>query len=276
MKKVALLLTVHNRRENTLACLEACNACFKTFRKEDELEFSVYMTDDGCTDGTPEAVAGKYPDVNIVKGDGFLYWNRGMIAAWTEAAKCNYDFYVWINDDTLLTKEALSVLLETSSFLGHKTIVAATCVDSEGKYSYGGRNRSGRLIEPDSILPKPCDIFNGNLVLVPKYVYDIVGTMDSRYSHWFGDFDYGLRAEKAGIISVVAPGTLAICDRHDSVPAWRDSSVSIKARYQALSSPKGRPLKEQFVYDMRLYNVFYALGHFVTTNLRVIFPKRKK
>lgn len=276
MKKVALLLTVHNRKEKTIACLEACNQCFQTFRKEDEVEFSIYMTDDGCSDGTAEAVAAKYPEVNIVRGDGSLYWNRGMIAAWNEAAKDDFDFYIWINDDTILLKEALAVLLETSSFLDHKDIVVGTCKDTSDCYSYGGRSKSGRLVEPDAVLPKPCDIFNGNLVLVPKFVYCMLGMMDSRYSHWFGDFDYGLRAEKSDIISVVAPGTLAICDRHDSIPVWRDSSFSLKARYKALSSPKGRPLKEQFVYDMRLYNFFYAIGHFITTNLRVLFPKRKK
>ena len=270
--KVAVLLAVHNRKDKTLLCLNGCYGQIDSLKVENRYEFRVYMTDDASTDGTSEAVLAMFPDVHIVKGDGHLYWNRGMCAAWEAAAEWAPDFYIWLNDDTFLSQGAFSVLLENSSYLKHKAIVVGTATDSAGNYSYGGRTRSGKIVPPDKVIPVACDIFNGNLVLVPKSVFEAIGTMDPFYTHGFGDYDYGVRADKAGIIAVVAPGVLATCDRNPGVPRWRDPSVGLKERFRSLQDPKGRPLKEQFVYDMRLSNVFVAVAHMLSLCLKVIFP----
>lgn len=274
MKRIALLLTVFNRRKMTLACLRNCLEEIDTFKAEGKYSFSFYMTDDGSTDGLAEAVSREFPEVHIIKGDGTLFWNRGMIAAWNEAAKEDYDFYMWLNNDTMISPGAFPTLLENSFYLRHKAIVVGSAADSAGKLSYGGRTRKGRIIVPDKEIPIPCDIFNGNLVLVPQSVYRILGTMDPRYSHSFGDYDYGIRALKANITAVVAPGVLAVCDRNPGIPKWRDASYPLRERYRAISSPKGRPFDEQFRYDARRSNVLFAIVHFFSLNIRVLFPKR--
>lgn len=272
MLQVSVLLTAHNRKTKTLSCLHELFVQTETFKAERKYGFSVYLVDDGSTDGTSEAVAGEFPEVRIIPGNGELYWNRGMCLAWNEAAKGAPDFYLWLNDDIVLRPGAVSVLLENSVRLGHKAILVGSTVSSTGELTYGGRTRSGRLIEPGPVIPKPCSVFNGNIVLVPSSVFHVLGTMDQCYSHSFGDFDYGVRAEKAGIDAVVAPGILAVCERDHGIPAWRDASKSIKQRYEALGRPNGRPPREQFIYDMRAYNVLYAIAHFFTLNLRVLIP----
>lgn len=273
---VAVLLTVHNRKAKTIACLRELFIQAEAFKAERKYEFSVYLVDDGCTDGTSDAVSKEFTDVRIIKGNGELYWNRGMCLAWNEAAMESPDFYLWLNDDTVLKPGAITALLENSVRLGHKAIVVGSTVSSTGALTYGGRTRSGKLIEPGPMIPKPCSIFNGNLVLVPSSVFNVLGTMDPCYSHGFGDFDYGIRAEKAGIDAVVAPGILAVCDRDHGVPVWRDASKSIRQRYEALNRPNGRPPREQFIYDARAFNIFYAVAHFITLNLRVLVPKKTK
>ncbi len=272
--RVAVLIAARNRREKTLACLRNCREQASSLKTAGKFDFSVYLTDDGSTDGTSEAVADRFPDVHIIKGDGSLYWNRGMHAAWTEAAKEDYDFYIWLNDDTVLSQGAFGVLLENSYHLRHNSIVVGTAVDSEGNYSYGGRTKSGKIVPPDPTIPVVCDIFNGNLVLVPKSVFKTVGMMDPFYTHSFGDFDYGIRADKAGIAALVAPGTLGVCDRNPGLPKWRDGAYPIRARFRALNSPKGRPFREQFVYDTRSSNVFWAFGHYVSIFLKTLFARR--
>ena len=57
MKRIAVLMTVHNRREKTLLCLERLFAN----RMPEGYSMAVYLTDDGCTDGTAEAVSAQYP-----------------------------------------------------------------------------------------------------------------------------------------------------------------------------------------------------------------------
>lgn len=273
---IAVLMSVYNRRETTLACLAACYAQIESVRAGSHYSFSIYLTDDGSTDGTSDAVRSMFPEVRIVHGDGTLFWNRGMCAAWKAAAASSPDFYLWLNDDTMPLSGAFRTMLEISAALRDKAIVVGTCKGKDGGLTYGGRTRSGRLIAPDRTIPVGCDIFNGNLVLVPEYVYSKIGTLDPFYTHGFGDYDYGVRAEKAGIVSVVSPGILAVCDRNPGLPVWRDASYGLRRRYAALMGPKGRPFREQFVYDFRCEGLLKAILHFISLNLKVIFPVWKK
>jgi len=274
MLSVAFLLSVHNRREATLACLERCYREIDSMKAMEKYSFSIYVVDDGCEDGTYEAVREQYPQVNLIKGSGDLYWNQGMRLAWSEAAKEDYDFYLWLNCDTYFVEGALATLMETSEFLRHKAIVAGTVKFTAYDQSYGGRTKSGKNVLPDPVIPVPCYTFNGNLVLVPKAVYEVLGNLEEKYHHGFGDYDYGARATKAGIPRVVAPGILATCERDFGIPKWRDSSYTLKERVKFLMSPKGRPPKEQFRYDCRSRGFFYAISDMVSINMKVLFPKR--
>lgn len=274
MQKVAVLLTVHNRREKTLACLGNCYQQIDSMKGDGVYSFCVYLVDDGSVDGTSEAVAEAWPQTVIIRGDGSLFWNQGMRAAWEAAARDGQDFYLWLNDDTMMKEGALACLMETSSFLRHKAIVVGTAENAEGELSYGGRSKSGKLIVPDPAIPVPCFTFNGNLVLVPAHVYRILGGLDEHYSHSFGDFDYGVRAVKAKIVRVVAPGVLCVCDRNPGIPKWRDRAYSLKERVAYLHSPKGRPPREQFRYDCRCQGVLFALVHGLSIAMKVFFPKK--
>src|SRR4028118_1511310 len=107
---IAVLMTCHNRKLKTLLTLESL------FRQTltSEIALSVYLVDDGSTDGTSEEVQQKYPQVKLFSGDGNLFWNGGMRIAFSEAMKDEPDYYLWLNDDTVLAPEALNTLLTTS------------------------------------------------------------------------------------------------------------------------------------------------------------------
>lgn len=123
MKTIAVLLTVFNRKEGTLRCL----ANLHKMNLPDECHMDVYLTNDGCTDGTPEAVRGQFPEVNVIDGDGTLYWNRGMYTAWEAAAKAyDYDYYLWFNDDTFLFPNCIEELLDDMTSVNNQAIVVAT------------------------------------------------------------------------------------------------------------------------------------------------------
>ena len=272
--KVAILLTVFNRREKTLKCLDICYRQIDAMKSEGIYDFHIYMVDDGSSDGTSDAVREIFPQTSIIRGNGGLYWNQGMRLAWDTAVLQSPDFYIWINDDTFLEQNALGTLMETSNFLKHKAIVVGTAEDSEGRLSYGGRTRYGKLVTPDPTIPVPCWTFNGNLVLIPAYVYRILGNLDEHYQHSFGDFDYGARAAAANIVRVVAPGVLCKCSRDTGVPKWRDRNYPLRNRIASLHSPKGRPPKEQFRYDVRSRGFIFALIHGLSVAIKVFFPKR--
>lgn len=268
-------MTVHNSREKVHAFINNCYRQIDAMKGETRHAFSIYVFDDGSVDGTSDDIRENFPDVKLIKGEGGNYWSQGMRLAWEEAAKQDYDFYIWANVNTVLKDGAIAAMIENSQYLGNKAIIVGTAVDEDGRLSAGGRTKANKIVVPEPIIPVPCFTINGNFVLVPRYVYKLLGNIDPRYHHSLGDRDYGVRAFKQGITRVVAPGILANYTPDTSIPRWRDASYVIEERYRYFLSPKGNPPKEQFIYDMRSAGFFQAVARFISLNIKVIFAYSK-
>ena len=268
---VAVLLTVHNRREGTLRCLRGLYAQLPV----EGVRMEVWLTDDGCTDGTGEAVAEEFPQVHVVEGDGNLFWNRGMIAAWQAAAAHErYDWYLWLNDDTQLNEGALQRLMALAQMSnGQYILVGSThAVGKPTSLTYGGLLRSGKRIYPPAGGTHPCDTFNGNIVLIPRSAYEVLGTMDPYFHHGIGDFDYGYRAGKAGIGCLVAPGFYGACNRHERIAVWADPKAPLSARWANFNSTLGAAPREMFHYRCRHFGFLSAASRFVSCHIHVLLP----
>lgn len=267
MKKIAVLMTVHNRRDKTLNCLKNLY--------ENEIpqghDIHVYMTDDGCTDGTPEAVSMHFPNVNIVKGDGNLYWNRGMWTAWNEAAKKDYDYYLWLNDDTTLFPYAIKSLIEESNNHNEASIIVGACISPDhSRMTYGGRDKKGLVILEGK--SKEVTIVNGNILLVPQNVFKVLGNLNLRFHHGGGDFDYSWRAGQAGIKCYQASDYLGECDNYHSVPSWCNPKVPLLKRIKALNRPNGMPPSIVLYEERRERGFMTACFHYFTVYLKCFFP----
>ena len=268
MQTIAVLLTVHNRKEKTLKCLERLYAQ----QSVELISMDVYLTDDGCTDGTPEAVTEQYPQVHIIHGDGNLFWNRGMYTAWQEAAKKDYDFYLWLNDDTYVYPHMLTTLLEATHYKDNKAIIiGATQSADHRQATYGGRLANNQIPIPNGNLVEVRH-FNGNIVLVPRYVFQLLGNLDYYFTHSKGDFDYGMCAHKAGIEMYQAGTYLGECEFHETLDKWCNPQVSFKQRWKMLYRPNGMPPKETFHLEKRHYGIGKAVFHYFTIHLRCLFP----
>lgn len=269
MKSIAVLLTVFNRKEKTLECLERLYRLLPM----DGYQVEVYLTDDGCTDGTPEAVAEKFPQVNVIHGEGDLFWNRGMWTAWDTAAKAkDYDFYLWLNDDTFVYDNMLKVLTEAAKGTNEEAIiVGATESSDHSVITYGGRLKNGSIPNPDGNLVK-VDYFNGNIVLIPRAAYKVLGNLDHYFTHSKGDFDYGMRAKKAGFAMYQCGMVLGECDEHPTLDKWCNPEVPLAQRWEMLNRPNGMPPKETFHLEKRHKGLLTACFHYFTVYARCIFP----
>ncbi len=270
MKTIAVLLTVFNRREKTLQCLE------RLYRQVplEGYEVDVYLTDDGCTDGTPEAVAAQYPKVRVIHGGGDLYWNRGMWTAWDTAARArDYDYYLWLNDDTFVRDRMLQVLTAAATATHDEAIIVGATEDiAHQAITYGGRRKGKGIPRPDGTLTE-VDYFNGNIVLIPQSVYRVLGNLDHYFTHSKGDFDYGMRARKAGIRMLQAGEVLGECDEHPTLDKWCNPDVPLAQRWKMLYRPNGMPPLETFHLEKRHCGLFTACFHFVTVHVRCLFPR---
>lgn len=268
MQTIAVLLTVFNRKDKTLECLKRLYSQLPI----NGYQVDVYLTDDGCTDGTSEAVASQFPEVHIIQGSGNLYWNRGMYAAWREAAKNDYDYYLWLNDDTYVYSNMLISLLEASLLKTDKAIIIGATQSLDGtQITYGGRLGNNKIPVPNGNLISVCH-FNGNIVLIPRYVYNKLGNLDYYFTHSKGDFDYGLRALKAGIEMYQVGECLGECDLHESLDKWCNPDVPFVQRWKMLYRPNGMPPNETFHLERRHYGLLMATFHYITVHVRCIFP----
>lgn len=267
---IAVLITCHNRKAKTLACLEALYKC----SVPQVYVFEVYLVDDGSTDGTEEAVRATYPNVTVIQGDGNLYWNRGMHLAWkTASEKHPYNFYLWLNDDTYLYESALKELITCSENMEHKALICgflSSEIDSF-KTTYGGSTLSKKL-NPNGDFQNTA-LINGNVVLIPSVIFNSVGLIDPIFPHAIGDYDYGQKVLKKGFGVKTTTQFVGTCEKNEKLPLWCYSSTSLIKRIKTLYSPLGSAHPYYFfIYEKRHFGMLVALKHFFSIHLRVFFP----
>lgn len=271
--RIAVLLASFNRRVHTLTCLE------RLYRQRlpDGCTFQVFLTDDASTDDTAAAVREHFPGVHVLQGTGSLFWAGGMRRSWREALSLDYDYYLLLNDDTLLATDALATLLSCQL----PGIVIGATADDRGRLSYGGRQLTGvfqkgwfrrwksSVVHSDRYFIG-CDLGNANIMLVPRDVVREIGILSDRYTHLLADYDYCLRAGRAGFPVRVAPGFLGSCvDDHGR--NWLSAGTSFARRLAYLRSPKGLAYRE-YLYFIRRHFPLSLPSSFVKLWAKTLLP----
>lgn len=190
-----IIIPAHNRRTITLECVQRLAA-------QDVGQWAhVIVVDDGSTDFTAAAIRAAAPAVEILTGNGDLWWT-GAIALGMQAAVARGARYIlWLNDDCAPAPGALHRLRAGAE--RHHAMVGGTCVlPGTDQVVYGGLRRRGFGFDLVPLRPghvEPCDALSGNLVCFPIELVQAIGLPDAaRFPQAIGDLDYGLRAKAAG------------------------------------------------------------------------------
>jgi GT2 family glycosyltransferase len=254
------------------------------------LKTHIVLVDDGSTDGTAAAVLERYPETQVIRGDGRLFWAGGMRLAFREAVRDDYDFYLFLNDDTIVDADALVRVMSAYAHCTLKneegTVVGATRDPVTGEITYGGLRRTTRwrplqfaLMTPGAE-PVECDTMNTNFVLIPRAIAKTVGNLDEVFTHRIADIDYGLRVRLAGFHNWVMPGTIGACGNdHVVAGGWLDESLPLGKRLRHLMGPKGLSLWEWGVFTRRhagpLWLVFW-LAPYARVLVSALVPGRPR
>ena len=257
MKRIAVLMTCYNRAGITLRCLE------RLFDQapRDGYKLDVFLVDDASPDGTGRKVKEKYPQVNVVQSKGGLFWCRGMRLAWDVAAdKGNYDFYLWLNDDVVLKQGAVAGLIEDWERTKGVVVGTFSSDESESAISYGATRKM-----PDGT-PRIADVgMNGNLVLVPREVYEKVGPICGAYHHQYGDYDYGWLLRRNGFEFYASSRFCGVCPQQPE-RYLHLKGRSLTNRLKLLFDPKGYSLHDALLYSYRnkgVCRMMLSLAHVV-------------
>ena len=229
MPKIAVLLTCFNRKNKTIACLESMLLTVKNYndRDNDKTEISIFLTDDACTDGTAQAAKEicQGEDIHIVQGNGNLFWAGGMRTAWNEALnhEHKWDFFLLLNDDTILHTNALAELMDTHRYCidryGCPGIYSGiTCATGDPEtitysgdvFESGAKGKWHRLGPADE--PQMVDQCNANILLVPGEVVNKISIFHDGYIHGAADLDYCMQVRKAGMPALITAQIIGECE----------------------------------------------------------------
>lgn len=278
--RIAILLTCFNRKKLTLDCLKFLE---KSLHKEEvDSSLSIYLTDDGSTDGTSQAVSESFPNVKILKGDGDLYWAGGMRNSWREALKGNYDGYILLNDDTFVFENVVVEIKQGidycfDNYNKNGIIIGSTKDQSSNDFTYGGSVFINKFMGTyTKLIPngsfQDCQLGNGNIMFVHKDVVNEIGILGEEYIHGVADFDYTLNASKCNIPILVLPHYSGYCSANtENKNKYFLNLKSIKKRYNYLMSPTGLALKDNLCFQKKYFPMrFYFV--LIIAYFKVLFP----
>lgn len=284
--KIAVLLTCFNRKEQTISCLKHVLIARDNYNNEhtNKIELSFFVTDDKCTDGTPDEVKDflKNENLTIIFADGNAYWAGGMRLAWKKAlATDSFDFYLLLNDDTMLNADCFKILMEThlyciSRFEKEGVYTAFTNdPDDKTRITYGAKvYQNGIFYKAVDMLPtgtpQECTMPNANILLVSKSVCDSVGILSDDYVHGGADWDYGFLCKKAGFPILTTPNVCGSCKndhKNASEEAKLVKSMTIKERKRFVNRPT-KEYKDGFTFFKKYSQVkFVMLGFAYILNI---------
>ena len=255
LKRIAVVTPVHNRREITLQCLRSLSRI-----DSEGLDVSVYIVDDGSTDGTAEAIASEFHGVNIVSGDGNLWFTEGTNVGVREAMKTSPDYVLMMNDDQVFDPGFLQSMVRTAEAFPRSVVGALLLlwdtphrifqVDPHWNASWGGwRHWYHQTVWTIPEEPWEVGLIVGNCVLVPAAAIKEHGLMRSdRYPN-FGDAEYTPRLKRHGWRLMIDPGARVFC-QPNNIPA-KVTRMSLRQKMNALIFDLGN------IHNLRRRFYFY-------------------
>jgi GT2 family glycosyltransferase len=260
--------------------------CLKSLSRIDRegLEIRVVIVDDGSTDGTADAIRASYPEVEIVAGDGSLWFTAGTNRGIEAALSWDPDFILTINDDEVFDAAFLKRMLATARRHPRSVVGALLClwdtphrifqVAPQWSLRYGGFRhwvRQTVWTVPDA--PFEVELIVGNCVLFPVGAIRECGLMDERRFPHYGDAEYTPRMRRRGWRLLIEPRARVFCQPNNLPPRVRAMGVrkmlrtlfvdlgnahSLRRRF--LANWAGAPNRLQAVLAFPVFFARWALG----------------
>lgn len=195
-----VLIPVHNRKDITLDGLENLK------QTQDWEGLNILVVDDGSTDGTYEAVSEQYPGVEILRGDGSLWWGGAMEWGMKHAMEEGANVLVWLNDDVHPEPGSVAKLAKKADELGDTVLGSVVYPEPEPELGYNYTTRWGTGLFSLRSMPyegdkeiQYCELVSGKMVAIPRKVVEEIGYPNvERFHHHNSDLEYTYRATEHG------------------------------------------------------------------------------
>lgn len=237
MIKISIIIPVHNRRKVTIKGLSYLNtALVNYYKKSNLIKYKVVLVDDGSTDKTSDWVSKHYPHIDILYGDGNLWWSGATNLGLSYSLNnLNPNYIMFWNDDLTVYSEyflALEKIIQNEKF--KNTVIASKILYEQEKnriFYYGafldpkkGKLYHNRKSNQNFNCYIECDWAGGMGVLFPTSVFEKNGLVDNmNFPQYYGDADFSLRAKKNGF-KIFCHNRLELLNDRNSTGVYHDGS----------------------------------------------------
>lgn len=171
--------------------------------------FKIVLVEDGCTDDTVAECRRKFAEVEILHGNGNLWWSGAINLGTQYAIDHDAELVMWINDDVRVEPATISELVKTIQRNGSQSIACARIKAVDGSVpEWRGapptwhpefatyQLSDERTLPPDLPINHPP---GGQGVMIPVDCFKQIGIIDIKnFPHYWADHDFHYRAMKAG------------------------------------------------------------------------------
>ena len=220
---VYCLIPVHNR-------LNATKGLLRCLKAQDYQPLRIVIVDDGSNDGTSSYLRSEAPQVEVIEGDGSLWWGGAMAKGLAKILPMVHgrDYVLFLNNDVYFESNFVSRLVTVSQEFG-RAVVGSLLLDIERPeqiLSIGPRisyplTRVEEIYHPNGgedvsaraglhSLPSVIDLaaLSGRGTLYPAEVFSKIGTVRHRWlPHYWADYEISARARAAGFKTLVSTRT---------------------------------------------------------------------
>lgn len=217
MKSISIIIPVRNRKEYTQHIL---TQIYEQIYITKQANISVIVIDDASTDGTQEIIVNQFPSVHLIPGDGSLWWTGAIYLGMNYAIeKLGTDYILWLNDDISLADNFINQVSKAcDNPLFEKAIIGGIVRDKIylDWIVFSGiiKKQPIRSLEPFGAEHTiEVDALNGNITLIPRIIIDRIGLPNPiKFKHYGGDFEFTMRAKKAGVKVILSRQLQATTD----------------------------------------------------------------
>jgi GT2 family glycosyltransferase len=216
----AIVIPVYGGLPLTAQCLDALRNC-------NPLPLMVIVVDDGSPDDTAAHLAAHYPDVQVVSGDGNLWWGGAINVGCDYAIEAGARTLIFLNNDNVaLSPNLLTELVRLLALRGGCVGATQLMKDANGQLKIlgcggtldwrrgGSKLRCTGAVFTDSRSVSECDWLPGMAFACDADMFRALGGIDTRaFPQSRGDADFTLRARRRGYPCNVSTSCWVVNDR---------------------------------------------------------------
>lgn len=274
---IYVLIPVHNNKQETLNCLSYLSK--QTFTK-----FKTIVINDGSTDGTPEAIKKSFPKVEVLTGNGELWWTGAINLALSKFLPLvqKDDYFLTLNndvefDESYLEKLVFAAKQKPNTLIGSVSLdidSLDSVIDAGIQINWLNQKRTMGNFKKGDFFNMEVSRLSGRGALIPAQVFKKIGLYDFKhFPQYAADSELSVRAKNAGFNLCVYYNAILLSDR--TISGLKHSplmKVTFKQAYDLLFSIKSvSNIKTRFYVARYMCPSKFRLINYVYESFKVLF-----